>query len=140
MRLANTYISGKQESLSLGRYRITGDETSSDHVCGRQRLIGLPVAVEGTIKALQAAMFVSLWDRSPFEQPGCLQLQAAFTRLGIAFPIRLDNQTQAGVFTNRTNIAHGVLPQNTLRKVPSPEQRSVEQPAFCGKKAKNDLK
>jgi hypothetical protein len=52
-------------------------------------------------------MLISLWDRSPFEELGRLLLQPAFTGLGIALPIRLNNQTQAGVFTDRTNIAHG---------------------------------
>jgi hypothetical protein len=69
-----------------------------------------------------------------------LQLQAAFTRLGIAFAIRLDNQTQAGVFTDRTNFGHGGMSKITPSAAPSPGQRSVERRAFCGKKARNDLK
>ncbi len=71
-------------------------------------------------------MLVSLWDRSPFEQPGRLQLQPAFARLGVAFPIRLDNQTQAGVFTDRTNCGHeGYAPNYSKR---GPLARAAE----CG--------
>jgi hypothetical protein len=67
-------------------------------------------------------------------------LQAAFTGLGVALPIRLDNQTQAGVFTDRTDFDHGDMSKTTPSAAPSPGQRSVERRAFCGKKARNDLK
>ena len=118
---------------------IAGDETARDHMCGGQRWIGLPVAVEWTVEALQAAVFISFWDRGPFEQPGCLLLQAAFTGLGIALAIRLDNQTQAGVFTDRTNFAHGDYAQKYSTEDPFARAEGCGRTAFCGKKARNDL-
>jgi hypothetical protein len=85
-------------------------------------LIRLPVT---GFKRIQRAVLVSLWDRSPFEQPGRLLPQPAFTGLGIALSIGLDSQTQAGVFTDRTNFAHGAKPKNTPSEELSPGQQGV---------------
>jgi hypothetical protein len=81
-------------------------------------------------------MLISFWDRGPIQQPGRLHLQATFAGLGIAFTIRLDNQTQAGVFTNGAEFAHGTmanLPEATAARQDSGRWKS-------GKKAINDLK
>jgi hypothetical protein len=71
-------------------------------------------------------MLVSLGDGSAFEQPGRLQLQPAFAGLGITLPIRLDNQTQAGVFTKGTDFAHGGYAQKYSK------EGTLARAAACG--------
>jgi hypothetical protein len=81
-------------------------------------------------------MLISFRDRGPIQQPGRLQLQATFARLGIPFTVGLDDQTQAGVFTDGTEFAHGTkakLPEAGAARQDSERWKS-------GKKAINDLK
>src|ERR1700722_11533404 len=86
--LTDAYVAGEEKPTAVGGNGISADEIARHHIGRRQGLIGLAVA--GFI-AVEGAMLVSSGDGSPFEQPGGLPLQAAFARLGVAFPIRLNS-------------------------------------------------